>query len=64
MDIGLGLLVRSMSEVVHSVNIMIAILLVGVCVTIYWIFKYDDWNPNPLITDDESSESDGETTTL
>jgi len=52
------------SEVVHSVNIMIAILLVGVCVTIYWIFKYDDWNPNPLITDDESSESDGETTTL
>ena len=38
-----------MSEVVHSVNIMIAILLVGVCVTIYWIFKYDDWNPNPVI---------------
>ena len=66
MDIGLGLLVRSMSEVVHSVNIMIAILLVGVCVTIYWIFKYDDWNPNPTITDDEPSESvrGGETTTL
>ena len=53
-----------MSEVVLGVNIMIAILLVGVCVTLYWIFKYDDWNPNPLITDDESSESDGETTTL
>ena len=54
------------SEVVHSVNIMLAILLVGVCVTIYWIFKYDDWNPNPLITDDEPSESvgGGETTTL
>ena len=54
------------SEVVHSVNIMIAILLVGVCVTIYWIFKYDDWNPNPIITDDEPSESvgSGETTTL
>ena len=52
------------SEIVHSVNIMIAILLVGVCVTIYWIFKYDDWNPNPIITDDESSESVGETTTL
>ena len=64
MDIDLGLLVRSMSEVVHSVNIMIAILLVGVCVTIYWIFKYDDWNPNPTITNDEPSESDGETTTL
>ena len=44
-----------MSEVVHSVNIMIAILLVGVCVTIYWVFKYDDWNPNP-ITDNHVSE--------
>ena len=37
-----------MTEVVHSVNIMLAILLVGVCVTIFWIFKYDDWNPNPI----------------
>ena len=37
------------SEVVQSVNIMLAILLVGVCVTIYWIFKYDDWNPNPVV---------------
>ena len=46
-----------MSEVVHSVNIMLAILLVGVCVTIYWIFKYDDWNPNP-INDKHVSESD------
>ena len=44
-------------EVVHSVNIMIAILLVGVCVTIYWIFKYDDWNPNP-ITHNHIAESD------
>ena len=46
-----------MSEVVHSVNIILAILLVGVCVTIYWIFKYDDWNPNP-INDKHVSESD------
>ena len=46
-----------MSEVVHSVNIMISILLVGVCVTIYWIFKYDDWNPNP-INDKHVSEHD------
>ena len=38
-----------MSDVVHSVNIMVAILLVGVCVTLYWIFNYDDWNPNPVI---------------
>ena len=46
-----------MSEVVHSVNIMIAILLVGVCVTIYWVFKYDDWNPNPITPiDTDSSE--------
>jgi len=49
-----------MSEVTHSVNIMIAILLVGVCVTIYWIFKYDDWNPNPITpTDTHSNESGG-----
>ena len=43
--------------VVHSVNIMIAILLVGVCVTIYWIFKYDDWNLNPITIHSDSSES-------
>ena len=46
-----------MSEIVHSVNIMIAILLVGVCVTIYWIFKYDDWNPNPITIDEHTSAS-------
>ncbi len=46
-----------MSEVVHSVNIMLAILLVGVCVTIYWIFKYDDWNPNPIIINEHTSAS-------
>ena len=52
-----------MSEVVHSVNIMIAILLVGVCVTIYWIFKYDDWYPNPsthsYITTERGSDDRG-----
>ena len=47
-----------MSEVVHSVNIMIAILLVGVCVTIYWVFKYDDWNPNPISNSDHSRSMD------
>ena len=53
-----GRLVKYMqSEVVHSVNIMIDLLLVGVSVTIYWIFKYDDWNPNP-ITHNHISESD------
>ena len=35
-----------MSEVVHSVNIMIAILLVAVGVAIYYIFMYDTWYPN------------------
>jgi len=33
-----------MSDVVWSINIMIAILLVAVGYVIYWIFKYDDWN--------------------
>ena len=45
-------------DVVHSVNIMLAILIVGVCVTIYWIFKYDDWYPN-TITHNHVPESDG-----
>ena len=44
------------SEVVHSVNIMIALLLVGVSVTIYWIFKYDDWYPNPSAASNLSFE--------
>tara|TARA_E500000331_G_scaffold342003_1_gene375119 strand:+ start:652 stop:861 length:210 start_codon:yes stop_codon:yes gene_type:complete len=46
-----------MSEVVWSINIMLALLLVGVGVTIYWIFKYDDWNPNPITIDEHTSES-------
>ena len=47
-----------MQVVVHSVNIMIAILLVAVGITIYWIFKYDDWNPNPIINSDHSESVD------
>ena len=35
-----------MSNVVHSVNIMIAILLVAVGIAIYYIFMYDTWYPN------------------
>ena len=46
------------SEVVQSVNIMLAILLIGVCVTIYWIFKYDDWNPNPYIPEPSHESMD------
>tara|TARA_Y100000593_G_scaffold7765_1_gene14437 strand:+ start:153 stop:329 length:177 start_codon:yes stop_codon:yes gene_type:complete len=35
-----------MSEVVWSVNIMVGILLIAVGYVIYWVFKYDEWNPN------------------
>ena len=41
-----------MSEVVHSVNIMIAILLVAVSLTIYYIFMYDTWYPNEQVRED------------
>ena len=34
------------SEVVWSINIMMAILLVSVGVVIYYIFMYDTWYPN------------------
>ena len=52
--------------ILWSINIMLALLLSGVGGIIFWIFKYDDWYPNPIITDDEPSESvgGGETTTL
>tara|TARA_B100000287_G_scaffold170548_1_gene160887 strand:+ start:2252 stop:2431 length:180 start_codon:yes stop_codon:yes gene_type:complete len=46
------------SEVVQSINIMIGLLLAGVSATIVWIFKYDDWYPNPIDHSNES-ESDG-----
>ena len=45
-----------MSEVVWSINIMIAILLVSVAVVIYYIFMYDTWYPNER-QDIEGSES-------
>ena len=46
-----------MSDVVWSINIMIGLLLIGVCVTLYWIFKYDDWNPNPVVHSNLPTES-------
>ena len=47
-----------MSEVVWSINIMIAILLVSVGVVIYYIFMYDTWYPNEQEQQDiEGSES-------
>ena len=45
-------------DIVHGVNIMLAILLVGVCVTIYWIFKYDEWYPNVNVHSHISIESE------
>ncbi len=45
-----------MIDVVWSVNIMIAILLVSVAVVIYYIFMYDTWYPNEQ-QDIEGSES-------
>ena len=43
-----------MSEVVWSVNIMCAILLVAVGVAIYYIFMYDTWYPNEQRSEDSS----------
>ena len=45
-----------MSEVVWSVNIMVAILLVAVGYVIYWVFKYDEWYPNNNVHSHISSE--------
>ena len=42
------------SEVVQSVNIMIAILLVSVGIAIYYIFMYDTWYPNDQISEDSN----------
>ena len=46
-----------MSEVVWSVNIMVAILLVAVGYVIYWVFKYDEWYPNDNVHSNISTES-------
>ena len=51
-----------MSDVVHSVNIMIAILLVGVGVALYYIFMYDTWYPNEQSEDSSIRISSGEIT--
>ena len=43
-----------MGEVVWSINIMLAILLIGVGVAIYYIFMYDTWYPNEQRSEDSS----------
>ena len=55
-----------MIEVVWSINIMLAILLVSVGVVIYYIFMYDTWYPNEQRIEnsslrDASGEITGET---
>ena len=45
-----------MTQVLWSINIMIGVLLIAVGYVIYWVFKYDDWNPNPIIDSNISSE--------
>ena len=45
-----------MTQVVWSINIMLVVLLIAVGYVIYWVFKYDDWNPNPIINSNISSE--------
>ena len=57
---------QSSSDFVWSINIMCAILVVGVALFLYYIFKYDDWYPNPIITiDPEPSDGvAGEAATL
>ena len=47
-----------MSDVVWSINTMCAILLVLVGISIYWIFKYDEWYPNPVVHNDIPIESE------
>ena len=49
-----------MSEVVWSINIMLAILLLAVGVAIYYIFMYDTWYPNEQSEDSSIGISSGE----
>ena len=54
-----GILAKFMQgDVVWSINILLAILLIGVCITIYWIFKYDEWYPNDNVHSHISPESE------
>ena len=46
--------------VVHSVNVMVAILLVAVSVVIYYILRYDEFYPNNLTDSHDDHASHGE----
>ena len=49
-----------MSDVIWSINIMLAILLIGVGVAIYYIFMYDTWYPNEQSEDSSIGISSAE----
>ena len=49
-----------MSDVVWSVNIMVALLLLLVCIILYWIFKYDEWYPNDNVPSHISPERESD----
>ena len=51
------------SDIVWSINIMVGLLLVLVSASIYWIFKYDDWYPNPIIHSHISPECESDDST-
>jgi hypothetical protein len=41
---------------------MLAILLVLVGITIYWIFKYDEWHPNDIASHESSEHKSDDST--
>ena len=51
-----------MHDIVWSINIMLAILLIAVGYVIFWIFKYDEWYPNDIsshVTPEHGSDNSG-----
>ena len=47
-------------SIVWGVIWMIVVLLVCVSVSLVYIFKYDDWYPNPLVDERHSDGNDAE----
>jgi len=46
-------------QVVHSVNIMVAILIVAVSIVIYYILRYDELYPNDITDSHDDHASHG-----
>ena len=47
-------------SIVWSVVWMVVLLLIGVSISLVYIFKYDDWYPNTLNDECHSDRNDGE----